>query len=61
MIAQHAIQTAAYAIKEMPLRLVSSSSKGRYAQDTSKRHAAKQASVVDDEIVYIEGTICVAF
>ncbi|MCE5294115.1 MAG: hypothetical protein LLF94_05825 [Chlamydiales bacterium] len=61
MIAQHAIQTAAYAIKEMPLRLVSSSSKGRYKQDNSKRHVAKQANVVDDEIVYIEGNISVAF
>lgn len=60
MIASHATHSTAYASKEVSLFLKRPSSAARNVKDTSKRHASTKI-VPLEEIVYIEGTVSVAF
>lgn len=61
MIASHATHSTAYASKEVSLFLKRPSSVVRSAKDSSKSHASLQKIVPLEEIVYIEGTVSVAF
>ncbi len=61
MIASHVDHSTTYASEQRALFLKNSSSNTRYVKDGSKRVASSQKIVPLDEIVYIEGTVSVAF
>lgn len=61
MIASHVAHSTTYAGEKRPLFLERSPNTARYVKDGSKRHASSQKIVPLEEIVYIEGTVSVAF
>lgn len=61
MIASHVTHSTAYASNEVALFLKRPSSPARTVKDTSKGHASLKKIVPLEEIVYIEGTVSVAF
>lgn len=61
MIASHATHSTAYVSKELSLFLGRSASTARNVKDNSKRRSASTKIVPLEEIVYIEGTVSVAF
>ena len=61
MIASHVIHSSEYAGPEAALFLKRSNSQGPYVKDASKRHLSASKIVSLEEIVYIEGTVSVAF
>ncbi len=61
MVASNAIHLNGYASKEMPSFLESSSSTTWYVNASAKRDGTLTKVVQPEEIVYIEGTVSVAF